>query len=242
LRLIDPPRGVDADRPRLLEVLRPLLVDGSKVLIAGSADAGLAECVLDAADEQAIALTILDVCETPLHQSAVLLTERARGELRTVTASITEAPVGPPVDVIVAHSVLSFLSPDELPRAGTFLHDSLSNGGHLVMTTGVGTASARSDAASFRRHVLSELQVRSIPLPEAEAAFGLLLDQYMFERSNRTNPFATIADLSRWLEAAELMTDSITALRRGSGYAFDGTPIARVSDGFLVVARRGSSS
>ena len=91
LRLIDPPRGVDSDRNQLIGVLGPLLHAGSTVLLAGSADAGLAECVLDAAADRPFDLTVMDLCETPLQHCAALLRGRAAGRLYDGTAALQNA-------------------------------------------------------------------------------------------------------------------------------------------------------
>ena len=239
LRLIDPPRGVDADRDHLLAVLAPLLRAGSTVLLAGSADAGLAECVLDAADDRPLDLTVMDLCETPLHQCAALLGNRASGRLRTLCASITGAAVAPPVDLIVAHSVLSFLPAENLARAATFISGSLRTGGRLVITTSLGNRAPPVGAEGFRSHVLAELAARFVPLPEAEAAFSRLLDAYAMGRSERASPFADRDALLHWLAAAGLSVELVRDLRRGTAYGSGSDPVARALDGVLVVARKG---
>jgi hypothetical protein len=143
-RLIDPPRGVEADRPQLLEIPGPLLFAGAEMLLAGSADAGLAECVLEAARGQPVAITVVDLCETPLRQCATLLDGRAESGRVTRQATIAGPPVAPRVDFVLGHSILPFLTPDEVPRAGTFFRDSLRAGGRLVRATALRAAAAPS--------------------------------------------------------------------------------------------------
>ncbi|THD80845.1 hypothetical protein E7811_17615 [Aliigemmobacter aestuarii] len=239
LRLIDPPRGVDADRDRLMRVLSPLLDAGTTVLLAGSADAGLAECVLDAAAERPVDLTVLDLCETPLRQCLALLGGRAAGRLRTQQGSITGAPVTPPVELIVAHSVLSFLPAEDLPRAGAFMGQSLQTGGRLVMTTSIGRSAPALSTAHHRQHVLSQLSARGVPLPGGEAEFAELLDAYTAGRAERRGPFDDLDALQRWLADAGLAVETIEDLRRGTGFDAAGRPVPRASKGVLVVARKG---
>lgn len=238
LRLIDPPRGVDADRDLLLKTLAPLLDTGSTVLLAGSADAGLAECVLDAAADQPVDLTVVDLCDTPLRQCAGLLGSRAAGRLFTKRASITGQAVAPPVDLIVAHSVLSFLSADKLVKAAAFIDRSLRPAGRLVMTTAIGRRTPTTNRAFFRRHVLTELAARSVALPDDELAFTTLLDAYALGREQRASPFADRDALLQWLNAAGLSVETIQELRRGTGFDSRGDPILRPSEGVLVVARK----
>lgn len=239
LRLIDPPRGVDADRDRLIQVLSPLLDAGTTVLLAGSADAGLAECVLDAAAERPVELTVLDLCETPLQQCLALLGDRAAGRLRTQRGSITGQPLTPPVDLVIAHSVLSFLPAADVARAGAFLGRSLQNGGRLVMTTSIGRRMAVPSTALHRQHVLSQLSARGVPLPGGEAEFTALLEAYSAGRAKRRAPFEDLDALRRWLADAGLAVERIEDLRRGTGFDAAGLPVARVSQGVLVVARKG---
>ncbi|ROU03368.1 hypothetical protein [Histidinibacterium lentulum] len=239
LRLLDPPRGVDADRPVLEAVLDPLLFDGARVLLAGSADAGLADCVLEIAGERAIALTVMDLCATPLLQCETLLHGRARGGLTTRRGSICVAPEAPDADLIVAHSVLSFLPASDLAAAGAALGESLLPGGRLVLTTGLGRAAPSFDADTFGRHSLSRFAAASIALPESEAAFGVLLDDYARQRSRRASPFPDREGLCRWLAEAGLELETMRDLRRGSGFGRDGAPVSRDGSGALVVARKG---
>lgn len=238
LRLIDPPRGVDGDREQLLGVLAPLLHAGSAVLLAGSADAGLAECVLDAAADRPVDLTVVDLCETPLRQCEALLGDRPVGRLFTRRASIAGQAAAPPVDLIVAHSVLSFLSAEDLGKAATFIAQSLRPAGRLVMTTALGRRAPAADPATFRRHVLTQLAARSVELPDGEPAFTTLLDAYALGRAQRAGPFADRGALLQWLRSAGLSVETIQDLRRGTDFDSDGNPVVRASEGVLVVARK----
>lgn len=238
LRLVDPPRGVDGDRDQLLGVLAPLLHAGCTAMLAGSADAGLAECVLDAAADRPIALTVVDLCETPLRQCKALLGDRAQGRLNTQRASITGQAVAPPVDLIVAHSVLSFLSATDLGKAAAFIGQSLRPEGRLVMTTALGRRAPAADPVSFRRHVLTQLAARSVEFPDGEPAFTALLDAYAVGRGQRAGPFADRDALFQWLNVAGLSVETVQDLRRGTGFDSDGNPVVRASEGILVVARK----
>lgn len=239
LRLIEPARGVDADRNLLDEVLTPLLQAGTSVLLAGSADAGLAECVLDAAGKRPVNLTVMDLCLTPLQQCEALLGDRAGGRLHTIQGSITGRPMMAPVDLVIAHSVLSFLSEEDLAHAAGFVGESLRPGGRLVMTTSLGPRRAAFDPVQHRRHVLAELAARAVPLPVGETAFAALLDDYGQARARRSSPFAGPEALEHWLQAAGLVVETMHDLRRGTGFAPGGKPVARMSSGVLVVARKG---
>lgn len=239
LRLVDPRRGVDADRTRLLAVLGPLLRDGSSVLLAGSADAGLAECVLDAAEPHAISLDVVDLCETPLRQCVELLSGRVAGRLRTWQASIAGAPVTAPVDVIVAHSVLPFLPREELFAAATFVRNSLKERGHLVMTIGLrdGGEPPR-DPALERQHVLEALAAQSVPLPTDEAEFAAVIEAFARGRADRSSPFSSPDEVMIWLATAGLVPIHEESLPRGSANTRQGQQDARNGRGLLVIARK----
>lgn len=239
LRLVEPSRGVDADRPRLLSALRPLLGEGSSVLLAGSADAGLAECVLDAADPFAIALHVVDVCETPLRHCVALLSARAPGRITTCQASIAGAPVTPPVDVIVAHSVLSFLPRAELAGVAEFLRGSLKTAGHLVMTIGLRDDSEPPrDPDRFQRHIEDALAAQSVPLPTDAPDFAALVAAYARGRAARSSPFASREQVIDWLASAGLAPVHDEYAPRGRSGMDPGQADARTGRGILVVARK----
>jgi hypothetical protein len=239
LRLIDPPRGVDSDRDRLLGVLSPLLRAGSRVLLAGSADAGLGECVLDAAADRPVDLTVVDLCETPLRHCAALLGNRAGGRLVTRRASISGQVVAPPADLVVAHSVLSFLATKDLGPAADFINRSLHPGGRLVLTTQIGGRAPATDIDFFRRHVLTQLAARSVPLPDTKPVFAALLDAYAGASAQKASHFADTDALRQWLNTAGMGVETIQDLPRETRFDGLGAPIARASDGVLVVARKG---
>ena len=180
---------------------------------------------------------MLDPCRTPLRPGAVA-PGRTEGGLVTRQATIAGPPVAPPVDLVLAHSVLSFLTPEEVPLAGDFFRDSLRPGGRLVMATALKRVAPKPEAVTFRHHVLAELAARSVPFPGGEAHFGALLEDYAHGRSGRGSPFATSQDLDEWLAGAGFRTEAMIDLRRGFGFAPDGRPLARTTGGVLAVARR----
>jgi hypothetical protein len=108
-----------------------------------------------------------------------------------------------------------------------------------VMTTSLGPRSAAFDPVQHRRHVLAELTARAVPLPGGETAFAALLDDYGQARARRTSPFANPEALEHWLQTAGLVVETMHDLRRGTGFGPGGEPVARMSSGVLVVARKG---
>jgi hypothetical protein len=241
LRLMEPARGVDADRELLTVALAPFLEPGAAILLAGSADAGLAECVLDAAGDRPVDLTVMDLCDTPLRQCDTLLRVRAGGRLRTIRGSITGRAITPPADLLVANSVLSFLSTGDLVRAAAFVADSLRPGGRLVLSTSLGTGKAVIDTAGQRLHVLAQLATLGVPLPADEPVFAALLDDYARGRARRASPFADEGALLRWLGLAGLTVETLHDLRRGTGFDPSGAPQPRMTAGGLVVALKAAA-
>lgn len=238
LRLTDPPRGVDADRQILLHTLAPLLFPGAHVLLAGSADAGIAELVLEAAAGKALKLTVMDLCATPLEQCRTLLAGHGSSAVTTRQGSITGQPGGAPADLVIAHSVLAFIPRPELAAAGRFLAGSLHPGGRLLLTTGFAEGRTQTDCEAFCDHVLADLAARGIALPEAEPDFRKLLAEYCGLRRQRINPFADMEELARWLHDCALQEEQMLPLRRGTAVMADGSLQPRATGGALVVARK----
>lgn len=238
LRLIDPTRGVDSDRPILLPMLREILQPGAQVLLAGSADAGIAELVLDAAGGRPVSLTVMDICETPLRQCEAIAPLPPGTTLRTLRGSITGQPQGGRHDLVVAHSVLSFLPEDQIDAAGQFIAGSLKPGGRLVLTTGLTRKRRKSRDEDYRRHVLSEFDRLGVTFPCDRAEFEGQLDGHIAQRGTRNYAFGDRQELLSWLDRHGMGTAELTTLHRGNLMTPDGEARRGVDHGVLVVATR----
>jgi hypothetical protein len=122
-RIIRTKTGIDNDRPDLIGTLQTMIAsiaatkktDPIELLIPGSADTGILSTCAHAAwslgEETASRLryTVLDLCETPL--SLCRIYERRYGLMvRTMRADFMEPLPHVAADIVVLHSILSYVS------------------------------------------------------------------------------------------------------------------------------------
>jgi len=236
LRLLKHPRGVDADRSLLTPMLGRLLSPGTRVLLAGSADAGLAELVLDAAGQRPLELTIVDICDTPLIQCREIDGLPAGTTITGRRSSISGGNGFGQFDLVVAHSVLAFLDPEELSSAGAFIGAALAPGGHFLLTTGLSQENASIDVNAFCQNTLAQLSELGVPLPCPQEVFEDLLFRYAMLRRERRNPFTDEDSLLAWLRAQGFEPIETHAKRRGTAVHSDGSINSRSTGGAIVLA------
>jgi hypothetical protein len=123
-RVIRTKTGIDNDRPDLIGTLRTMIAsvaaakktDPIELLIPGSADTGILSTCAHAAwslgEETASRLryTVMDLCETPLSLCRIYA-KRYGLAVRTMRADFIEPLPKLPADIVILHSILSYISP-----------------------------------------------------------------------------------------------------------------------------------
>lgn len=230
--------GLDSDSTILQPLLATLISEGRRrVLLAGSADTGQLAMVLRAAGRLRVDTTVIDRCETPLAlcrdfaESHGLCVSTREGNV----ASLGEDSA---FDVVLAHSVLSFLPDDQVLPALAGFAAALTQNGRLVMTTALARTKPPIDPAVFVNRILMAMSKRGLELPIDRARFCELLEEYAKGRQTRGAPFSSVDELARSLSLAGFTTEQIIDNKRGTRYLPDGTVSERVVPGVIVVARR----
>ncbi|MDO8419068.1 MAG: class I SAM-dependent methyltransferase [Rubrivivax sp.] len=124
-------RGVHAQATFLRGMLKPYLVPGGRVMIAGAADTGSLEVLNAVIADPAARFCVVDRCEAPLE----LVRRRAATlglELETVYAGLDEVRAGQPWDLVFIHYTLSFMDPASRRRMLEHLRQDLSGQGAVV--------------------------------------------------------------------------------------------------------------
>jgi SAM-dependent methyltransferase len=161
-------RGAQRDGEMLAGLLRQYFPVGGSLLIAGSADASLLEYCLDLLGDGLGRVTVADRCPSPLH-----VAERSAARrgvvIATQVADLTAAAPFGRYDVILAHLILRFLSPEGRLAYLRLMRAMLRPGGRLIVVNGrnrpPGSVNDRA------RRVLDGLTRLGIALPEPEPAF-----------------------------------------------------------------------
>lgn len=146
-----------------------------RVMLSGAADTGQAAMVLSAlvAGEIAAELVVVDICRTPLGQHALFL--EGTGQPFTLIHADAVTVETAPVDVILAHSFLSFVAPGRREALVANWARLLTPVGRILVlerfapTPGIQTAWPDPEEREIRRGALrSSLTAASLPPREVE--------------------------------------------------------------------------
>ena len=207
LRLAGAVGGVEADRDVLVGLLRAQSAAAPihRLAIAGSADTGLLDVVVEALalSGSLTVVTVVDRCPTPL----MLCRERARVghvTVRTVEGDLREVDLAEAQDVVLLHSVLPFFPIEQHVTVLERLRAWLRPGGTLLLSSRMkpdfGAASEAEVADRRASGVLTALAELGIPLPEPEEEFrARLIRRYASQtersrRLQRPQPLAALAE------------------------------------------------
>lgn len=176
-RLLGTVGGIEADRPRLMPLIREISSDRAcrRWLVAGSADSGiLATLAAGIADARAARFIVVDRCSTPL-AACRTYAQKARLSLETHAADISSFALEKPVDAIVAHSIINFFPVDEQPLVLAHLKHRLRRGGHFLLCTRLGSSFPKESKTAREARILAAFQAAlaagRLVLPEPQADF-----------------------------------------------------------------------
>lgn len=176
-RLLGTVGGIEADRPRLMPLIKEIGSDLScrRWLVAGSADSGiLATLAASLADPRAARFIVVDRCSTPL-AACHAYAEKSGLSLKTHAADISTLVLDEPADAIVAHSVINFFPVDEQPLVLAHLKHQLRPGGHFLLCTRMGPVARKESEAAREARILAAfraaLSAGHLVLPEPKADF-----------------------------------------------------------------------
>lgn len=202
--------GGNYDAATLAPFFRRLIFPGARVLIAGSADAGLLRTVLDCVEARPLAITILDLCPTPL-----TLIDRLQPvpdvSISTQVADLTRPLEMGGFDMIVSHSMLPFVPWERRGLVLDSLRSALAPGGRLIVSASVGDGMTAGNRRTARQAWLSKVLEAVDDLPEMVALLGgekqELLRDYAERFRYTDDAFATVDQIASLLEAHGLEID-----------------------------------
>lgn len=201
-------RGGRYDADTLEPVIRDLAVAGSRILIAGSADAGLLRTVLHGASARPLSITIVDLCPTPLALIDAL--QALPGVLITTrTADLTQplpADLGQ-FDLIFSHSMLPFVPPPLRALVLASLKGALAQGGRLILSVIMGRKMTGEERIEARQNWFdTALEAVSID-PDMNALAGDAKAQLLRDYANRfrymEDTFGSPEEIAGLLEACD---------------------------------------
>ncbi|MEM7442356.1 MAG: class I SAM-dependent methyltransferase [Pseudomonadota bacterium] len=230
--------GLDGDRAQLEPLIAPLIASGqTRVLIAGCADTGQLAMVLRAASGRDLEVTIIDRCETPLALCRGFAAQHGV-PVSTRVGDIGDLSNVGTIDLILAHSVLSFLPDDQVFPVVQSFANALSPNGHLVMTTALSRTKPPIDPSVFADRILAAMDKHGLETPTEKNAFCNLLADYARGRQTRGAPFSSVREVTALLLRAGMVVEQLIDNKRGTSYLANGTVSERIVPGIIVTARR----
>lgn len=237
LRLVGAPGAVDTGKLHLRQIVSDALSPGKKrVLIAGCADTGLLALVAEAARDAEI--VVLDRCETPL-ELCRRYAQRWGLSIRTLHLDLENLAEPSSYNLVLAHSILPFISAERRVQVLRRLRRCLHNDGRLVLRFRARGPSDSADLIAYRSfvpgHLLERLARMGVPLPEPRQAFLDRLDSYVQERHAR-DVEVSLTDVEQLLDAAGFAMASLTQLSSHGPAPFQQMAASALKRRFLAVA------
>jgi hypothetical protein len=191
----------------LASLMSPLIRDGARVMIGGSADPGLLCVVGRFSAARHPKITVVDRCKAPL----ALIDEFAANqalECRTLNVNLLGFDGQEQWDNILLHYTPDFVDTASRVRFFAALASSLTPGGTLVCAgmTGpkVPLERKRDLESALRSYTLNALRRSPLAARENDAEFAQLLDDYVGACALRRLNYPAASDLSDLLKRAGL--------------------------------------
>ena len=231
------------DDEALSSVLRPLITDGARVLIAGSADAATLCMIGRISDPHKPDLTVLDCCPAPLRLVREFANQRAIS-CRTLHADLNSYSEESRWDIVIAHYTVQFILREDRFSVLERLARSLVPGGTLICVNKVVPAISAADAAEAAeawyqkawRKVQAEGLEPTLPAPLCEQ----VLREAAKGRSRRLGAISPVAELAEGMRRAGLVFigENFVGTTRAPAQAADSCIILAASRPSEVVPRR----
>jgi SAM-dependent methyltransferase len=240
LRIGGTPGGAD-DRKTLIESTLAEAIAGGRrrILIAGAADTGLLALVARAAADEAVDITVLDRCRTPLELCRRSAQRWSLG-IETLHLDLMDLAIEAGFDIVFAHTVLTFIAPERRLDVLARLRRSLRPDGRLIMRFRTKGQIETDDLSKYRNrvptHLIDELHAMGTPLPEPGDHFRQRIEAYANERHDREISEQSYAEIEAMLVTAGFTITAATAVASDQSAPFSASTANVAKRLFLVVA------
>jgi SAM-dependent methyltransferase len=232
--------GGDVEAVLVHSALSSLLSgNGQKILIAGAADTGLLAVVARAANA-GTEIVIVDRCKTPLELCRSFATKWSLlvDMLHLDLGKLSEQSC---FDVVFAHSLLQFISPDRRVDVLSRMRRSLRPDGRLVL---VFRTSARIEGnllqeyrEAYPRHLIEQLERMNVILPESCENFRRRVEIYSTEREAREGAHASAAEVEELIEAAGFAIENLMSIEASMSAPFRDLTAKIGKQRFIAIAK-----
>lgn len=234
-------RGLSSEEQILSEVMTPLIRPDARVLIGGSADAGVLCSLGRIYGPAKAAFTVVDKCRSPLELIREFAAEK-QVLCRTLNLDILELDGSEQWDQIVLHYTANFVDADHREKFLARIAQALVPGGTLVcaVTTGERVFPDQRERieAGFLDRSRADLQeflsARAIEIPDLER----MLRSYASASTTRRLNISTLTEMQETLRHVGLRVLSLHSTPRKFRYYEEKGGSARVDSSTLIVATR----
>ena len=227
----------------LASFLVPRMANGTRILIAGSADTATLCTIGRMAGDRKPEFTVLDRCPAPLTLIREFAAERQITG-RTQLADLTGYTEENRWDIVLAHYTFQFIAPDELFNVLQRLSRSLVPGGTLVCVDKevprISAADAPDAAEAWFQKAWRKLQAEGLESALPAALYGQLLHQAAEGRTIRRVTIPSLGQLVEGMRRAGLVLieEDLVGSTYARGPAADSSIILAASRPSEPVARR----
>jgi hypothetical protein len=233
-------KGLSSEEQVLSEVMTPLIRQHARVLIGGSADAGVLCSLGRIYGPAKPAFTVVDKCRSPLELIREFAAEKQL-PCRTLNRDILELDGSEQWDQIVLHYTANFVDADHREKFLARIANALAPDGTVVcaVKTGETVVSDQREAleAAFLARSRGDLQrflsVRGMKIPDLEK----MLPAYAAAATTRRLNISTLSELQETMRKVGLRMLSVHSTPRKFRY-YEENGGSRVDSSTLIVATR----
>jgi SAM-dependent methyltransferase len=225
----------------LAPVLSPLIYDGTKILIAGSADTGTLCVAGRIAAQRQPKFSLIDRCPAPLKLVDEFTAERGI-VCETLCADLTEFGEIARWDVVLINYTLQFIAPAQRPRVFKNLARALVPGGTLICVAKTANRVSEEAAAHLETRWLektrSKLRSAALKLPLPAAEFDNLLHQAAASRIIRRLTIPSHSEIIECMLGADLNPTEDHETPRKQVLAIEGARDSDIESSVILAATR----
>jgi ubiquinone/menaquinone biosynthesis C-methylase UbiE len=207
MRLLRSSTGVEHQGSNLEIALRVLIAGGlRKILIAGAADTGLLALVLRAAANNAVHISVLDICETPLELCRRVAREWSL-PIDTLKLDLRVLDVQQQFELVLVHGTLHFIAAADRRDVLNRIRRALRPEGRLVLLFNTSKPSSTAEIGDqfhldYADSIMGELKRLHIALPDDEQSLSRRFVAHSRQRQLREGAFTEPEDVKRLLGTA----------------------------------------
>jgi SAM-dependent methyltransferase len=231
--------GTRVDQPVLAPLIADLAAPGQNILIAGAADAGLLQFMVEAAHARPLTIDIADRCPAPLALISEIAPPAAVA-VRGFEADLTQFAAAAAYGLILSHSMLYFVPPEARGAVLSNLANALTPNGRLVLVLRLSEPVEAAALAAHDDAWLARARDKLAAVPNLTAFAGENLERvladYARSRAVRLEAFSNPAQVEAALNAAGMVLDQHLVSGASTRLTMAGQVNAKQSH--IFVARR----